>query len=112
MFRTVTKLVIYKKNSKKLDKAVNLEVMVFSQIITNFVSMDMTSKGYMLAKLKVSKLSETLSALKTDYDYRSPTTFHDVAAIQQLNNDLSTLVIGVIVMETEFTAHDNIRTTF
>lgn len=37
-FRTVTKLAIYNKNSKKVDKVMNLEVLVFSQTITNAVS--------------------------------------------------------------------------
>lgn len=52
-FRTVTKLAIYNKNSKKVDKVMNLEVLVFSQTITNAVSRAMTIIDNILAKLKV-----------------------------------------------------------
>lgn len=106
---TVTELDVYKKNNKKLEKAVNLEALVFSHTKTTIVARDMTRRDYILDKLKVSKLNETLNALKADYDHQSPTSFHDVAVIQQLSNDLSTLVMGVIVMETEFTAQANIK---
>lgn len=36
-FRTVTKLDVYKKNNKKIEKAVNMEALVFSQTKTTLL---------------------------------------------------------------------------
>lgn len=102
--QTVSRFAFFEKNKSKLDKAVKLEEMVFSQARTNIVSTDMTRRAYILAKLIVSKLSEALTALTSNYDHQSPTAYHAFAVIQQLINDLSIFTMGISVMEVYFTA--------
>lgn len=100
----------FKKSSKNIEKDVNLKASIFSQTKTTIVVRGVTRISYILAKLKMSKFSETLIAFKANYDYQSPTAFHDDAVIQQLNNDLSTLVTRVIVMEAEFSTQESFKT--
>lgn len=50
----------------------------------------------------MSKLSETLTAWNVNYDHKVPKAYHDTKFMQQLNNDLSTLVMNISIMEVEF----------
>lgn len=84
---------MYKKSLKKLDKSMILEALVFSQAQTNTVSRPVTRRRYILSKVNVTKLCETLSALRVNYGHNSPIAFHDVAVIHQIRNDISSLVM-------------------
>lgn len=55
-------------------------------------------------KLKAAKLNEALTALQANYDFQSLIAYNDATAIQQLNNDLITLHMDILVMEVEFAA--------
>lgn len=108
-FRTVTKLVVFKNSSKNIEKYVNMKASVFSQTKTTIFVRAVTRRRYILAKLKVSKLGETLTYFKANYDYQIPTAFHDDAVIQQLNNDTFSLVTRVIFMEAEFSTQESVK---
>lgn len=65
----MTRFVVIYKNHKKLNKAVNLEALVFYQDKTNFFDISMIRRAYIFAKLKNSKISETVATSKANYDY-------------------------------------------
>lgn len=94
-------LLFLKRTIKKLAKAVKFEE--WSLIKLHFFY-DHNQKKYVLEKIKIAKLGEALTALQVNYDFQSPTSYHDVAVIQQLNNNLHTLHMDISVMEVEFAA--------
>lgn len=91
-----------RKEKKRLGKAIKLKVMNFDKARTNIMAKAMTRRYYIMTKIKVSKINETPTALKANYDHHSPTNYYDVLVFQQLSNDLSTQVMGIFVMEVEF----------
>lgn len=54
-------------------------------------------RDFIMLKLRISKLSTTLTALKANYDFHSPTTYHDAAVINHLINELPTMVMKVTI---------------
>lgn len=100
----MTQFVVFEKNKKNLGKSVKIEAMIFDKARTNIVVTAMTRRAYILAKIEVSKLSEPLATLKDNYDHQGPTVYHDVVVIHKLSNNISTLVMGISVVEVDFAA--------
>lgn len=69
----------------------------------------LTRGYYVLTKLKVSKISTTLTALKANFDPQSPTALMLAAFIKQLNENLSTMVMDITIQKTEFSNKKSLK---
>lgn len=84
-------LSFFKDNKGSLPKALKAEQKVFAATHTSSMIEAMGRRNYVLLKLKIQKLSATLDVLRYNYDFQSPNTYHELALITQLSNDLKTL---------------------
>lgn len=94
---------------KKLQKFGKWESQVFSEARTNVLATALTRRDFIKLKLRISKLSTTLTALKANYDQQSPTAHQDCAVIQQLGNDLFTMVMNATIQECDLATQQSLR---
>lgn len=58
----------------------------------------MRRRNYVLLKIKIQKMNDTLVVLRSNFDFQGPTAYHDQAVITQIFSDLRNLEAAVFLL--------------
>lgn len=76
---------IFKDNNVFFAKFLRIEQNVFVDELTDSVIEVMSRRNYIILKIKVQNMNDTIVVLCSNYDFQGPTAYHDQEVITQLS---------------------------